>query len=193
MSTAAAPWYDAHVPGRPTPPGSTYTVLMDFISPEMAASFRAIYQDEKDEALWETGQRVAPGYSRLNLMAYLAASDERRRFIERTQARLARHIDAAPGEWNDCWLLRYLPGAGIRDHVDPVPGRDAAPNTRYRLNVLLTHPDAGGDLFIEGRPVHLNQHDGIVFSSGSLIHRVEPTRGLRLVLSLGMTGPKEAP
>ena len=34
-------WFDAHEPGRPTPPGSTYSILMDFITPELAGAFLA--------------------------------------------------------------------------------------------------------------------------------------------------------
>lgn len=187
MSTSAR-WYDAHIPGRPTPPGSTYTVLFDFIQEGLAAEFRAIAKEAPEE-LFETGRRVAPGYSRLNLLRYLRPTDERLAFIEQAASTMAARIRGS--ELEDCWLLRYLAGAGIREHVDPVPGRDAADYTRYRLNVLLT-PEAGsGNLFVEGRQVGMRQYDAALFSSGSLIHAVEPAPELRLVLSLGMLAPKE--
>ncbi len=183
-------WYDAHEPGRPTPPGSTYTVLLDFITPRLASSFRELLSEAPGD-LFITGQRLAPGYSRLNLLAYLQAFDERYVFIQRAQQKMAKHIGGRPKDWSDCWLLRYLPGSGIRDHVDPVPGRDKADHTRYRLNVLLSPPGSSGKLFIEDRYVPLSQHDAIIFSSGSLIHRVETVPELRCILSLGMLGPKE--
>lgn len=176
--------------GVPSPGGSaSYRVFFDFIAPATAAEFRGIVGHAPEE-LWLTGQRKAPGYSRLDLDKFIPISPSMAFFLAHARQVLAEATGSEPGAWNDCWLLRYLAGGNIPDHVDPVPGASAA---RYRLNVLLSPEASSGLLWVAGRLVGMHQHDAVIFSSGTLMHRVDPVPELRLVLSLGMLAPKEEP
>ena len=171
--------------GVPSPGGAeSYQVLFGFISPEVTAELHAIYRDAPETA-WLTGQRVAQGYSRLDLHKW-PVSSTLREFIGYARQSMVDAVGGAPEEY-DCWLLRYLAGGNIPDHVDPVTHVPAA---RYRLNVLLTPPATSGQLWVAGRPVGMEQGDAVLFSSGTLMHRVDPVPEFRLVLSLGALAPK---
>lgn len=171
--------------GVASPGGAaSYQVLFGFISPEVTAELLAIYRDAPETA-WLTGQRVAPGYSRLDMHKW-PVSDSLRAFIAHARRVMVEAVGGEPADY-DCWLLRYLAGGNIPDHVDPVASGHAA---RYRLNVLLTPPATSGQLWVAGRPVGMAQGDAVLFSSGTLMHRVDPVPELRLVLSLGALAPK---
>jgi hypothetical protein len=174
--------------GVASPGGApSYQVLFGFIQPEMVEELRGIFSVAPESA-WQTGQRVAPGYSRLDLHRW-PVSDGLRAFIAQAREAMVEAVGGKP-EHYDCWLLRYLAGGNIPDHVDPVASGHAA---RYRLNVLLTPPETSGQLWVDGRPVGMKQGDAVLFSSGTLMHRVDPVPELRLVLSLGALAPKVEP
>ncbi|MDQ3336964.1 MAG: 2OG-Fe(II) oxygenase [Myxococcota bacterium] len=81
----------------------------------------------------------------------------------------------------DVYLLRYVDGAHVPDHVD------AAQHGRRhrRLNAVLAQPRAGGALFIDDVLVELAVGDAVLFDPDREVHRVSPVEGTRLVFSVG--------
>jgi predicted 2-oxoglutarate/Fe(II)-dependent dioxygenase YbiX len=81
----------------------------------------------------------------------------------------------------DAYLLRYVDGAHVPDHVDA-----AQHGRRHRwLNAVLTQPRAGGQLFIDDVLVELGVGDAVLFDPDREVHRVSPVEGTRLVFSVG--------
>ncbi len=79
----------------------------------------------------------------------------------------------------DAYLLRYLDGTSIPGHVDPV-----APGVQHhRVNVVIKHPEAGGEFICAGAKRWFNRI--FYFRPDIMRHEVTPCQGTRLVLSFG--------
>lgn len=104
--------------------------------------------------------------------------------IERSLAQLG--MPSSSPFW-DAWLLRYPRGSSIPAHTD-VP--EASGVGHHRLNALVTAPDAGGILVVDGSVVDLGVGDAIVFRPDLQEHAVSAIEGgARLVWSVGCWKP----
>ena len=143
-------------------------VVRAFLSPLEIAELVAL----ADRGSWLAG-RQGTGYENLPLRDVLVAHP----VVERAIALLGTPLD---DQW-DVYLLRYLDGAHVPDHVDP-----ARPGTRHRrINAILTPPTRGGELRIDGALVELSVGDAVVFDPDRERHEVSPVIGTRIVFSVG--------
>lgn len=162
----------------------SYHVLLDLMAPDAVAHFRAIAH-ETPVVDWIQG-RQGSGYFKRYLRLG-AVSAETLRPIAFAQRALIDQVNGGNlTDHMDALLIRYPAGSSIPDHVDPAPEGFS----HHRLNVLLTPTAGSGTLYVEGRPVGMSQGDAVIFSSGSLTHRVDNVEDARLVLSVGMLVPK---
>lgn len=144
-------------------------IVRGFLSPDEIEALRA---RATDAAGWRAG-RQGTGYDILPLKDELASSPA----VTRALAR----IGTPHGDFWDVYLIRYLDGAHVPDHVDA-----AQPGLRHRrLNALITPATAGGELTIAGARVELALGDAVCFYPDEEVHRVEPVTGTRLLLSVG--------
>lgn len=121
---------------------------------------------------WRPG-RQGTGYDILPLKELMAGEA----LVERALA----HIGTPSGDFWDVYLIRYVDGAHVPDHVDA-----AQPGLRHRrLNALITAAEAGGELTIAGERVELGVGDAVCFYPDEELHRVEPVTGTRLLFSVG--------
>jgi hypothetical protein len=97
--------------------------------------------------------------------------------IQRSLAQLGPPVYLA----HDAYLIRYPPGVGVPEHIDP----QAKTINHHRLNALLL--DGGGQIIIDGKVVHLKPRDAVVFRPDLLVHEVKPGEGVRLIWSVGCT------
>ena len=82
----------------------------------------------------------------------------------------------------DCYFVRYPEGSHIPLHLDDAP----LAQEHHRVNVLLHAPEAGGEHFVDGRPVSLSAGDAYVFRPDLEQHEVKSVlRGERLIWTLG--------
>lgn len=106
---------------------------------------------------WEDG-RQGTGYEKLKLF-------NRWKFFSRFK-------------W-DLYILRYRVGAGVPQHLDPVPD-----HKHYRLNIYLWNAKAGG--VPEHYDTICSNRFFTFFRPDLSLHRVTPVeRGVRYVLSFG--------
>jgi predicted 2-oxoglutarate/Fe(II)-dependent dioxygenase YbiX len=143
-------------------------VLRGFLSPAEIAELRAIAASDG----WLAG-RQGTGYAKLPLRDALAAHP--------VVTRALGQIGTPFGDYWDVYLLRYVDGAHVPDHVDVAEhGR-----RHRRLNAIVEEPTTGGELYIGGDRVALAIGDAVVFEPDREIHRVTAVTGIRLVFSVG--------
>ena len=144
-------------------------ILRAFLSPDEVASLRALADTPTG---WVAG-RQGTGYDTLPLRDTFAGHP----LVERALAQIGTPYE----DYWDAYLIRYLDGAHVPDHVDA-----AQDGKRHRrLNAVLAQPTAGGELRIGGDLVELAVGDAVLFDPDRQVHRVSPVVGMRLVFSVG--------
>ena len=147
-------------------------ILRAFLAVDEVASLCAI---ATSPGVWIAG-RQGTGYDTLPLRDTFAGHP----LPPSTQRALAK-IGRPYEDYWDAYLIRYLDGAHIPEHVD------AAQHGRRhrRINAVLAQPRAGGELRIDGVLVELDVGDAVLFEPDREIHRVSPVVGTRLLFSVG--------
>ena len=92
-----------------------------------------------------------------------------------------RKLRLGQGARWDAWILDYPPGHGIPDHADPLPGR-----RHLRVNLAIL---TGGSQIVAAAVRFRLGERFIVFWSDRR-HRVDPGRGRRVVVSIGISLPE---
>jgi hypothetical protein len=83
----------------------------------------------------------------------------------------------------DCYLVRYNEGCWIPLHKDDAP----LAQEHHRLNAMITMPEQGGELIVEGQHIELAVSDAYVFRPDLQEHEVKPVQtGTRLIWSVGV-------
>lgn len=144
-------------------------VLRRFLSPDEIASLRALAETPNG---WVTG-RQGTGYDTLPLRDALADHP----IVARALAKIGTPFE----HYWDIYVIRYLDGAHIPEHVD------AAQHGRRhrRINAVLAQPRSGGDLYIDQTHVVLDVGDAVLFEPDRERHSVTPVVGTRLLFSVG--------
>lgn len=85
---------------------------------------------------------------------------------------------------HDSFFIRYAEGALTPPHKDPSL---LAGGEHHRLNAMVTMPEEGGELVVEGQVIKLGLGDAYVFRSDTQEHEVKVVKaGVRLVWSVGV-------
>ena len=144
-------------------------ILRGFVSPDEVAALRACAGAEVG---WLVG-RQRSGYEKLPLREPL----RQHVVVKRALAELGTPYQ----DYWDVYLIRYLDGAHVPDHVD------AAEHGRRhrRINIVLEEPRSGGALRIDGVEIDLSVGDAVLFEPDREVHHVTPVVGTRLVFSVG--------
>ena len=145
-------------------------VLESFLSADEVATLRALAETPTG---WKRG-RQGTGYDTLPLRAQLGADHP---IVARALARLGVPFE----DYWDVYIIRYLDGAHIPEHVD------AAEHDRRhrRINAVLAQPESGGELHINDVLVVLDVGDAVLFDPDREVHHVTPVVGTRLLFSVG--------
>ena len=140
-------------------------LLRGFLSPVEVAELGAL------DGEWLPG-RQGTGYDKLPLRERLADHPA----VLRARTVLVPHEDL----W-DVYVIRYLDGAHVPDHVDAAE----AGKRHLRINAILGAPKSGGELRIGGVLVELSIGDAVLFEPDREVHHVTPVVGTRVVFSVG--------
>jgi len=142
-------------------------ILRAFLSPDDVASLQTLSTNPG----WIAG-RQGTGYDKLPLAFAIGHP---------LVARAVSRIGAPYENYWDVYLIRYLDGAHIPDHLDPAQhGR-----RHRRINAVLAQPVSGGELRIDDALVELDVGDAVLFEPDHEVHRVSPVVGTRLIFSVG--------
>jgi predicted 2-oxoglutarate/Fe(II)-dependent dioxygenase YbiX len=143
-------------------------ILRAFLALDEVASLRTL----ADAPGWLAG-RQGTGYEKLPLRD----THTKHSLVVRALAKLGEPYE---NYW-DAYLIRYLDGAHLPDHVD------AAEHGRRhrRINAVLAQPRVGGELWIDNVLVELEVGDAVLFEPDREVHRVSPVVGTRLLFSVG--------
>jgi hypothetical protein len=147
-------------------------ILKEFLHPSEIVWLRRRAEFAND---WHEG-RQGTGYEVLHLKKELTM------FFTSVMVRRALEVIGKPVEdfW-DVYLIRYPDGSSIPKHRD-----DASFGLRHRrLNVMLTPPEEGGVLTIDGTVILLGDGDAVLFYPNEEEHEVTTVKGTRLVFSVG--------
>lgn len=84
---------------------------------------------------------------------------------------------------HDCYLVRYGVNNWIPSHKDDAP----LAQEHHRLNAMVTMPERGGQLIVEGQAIELAIRDAYVFRPDLQEHEVRRVEaGVRLIWSVGV-------
>ena len=144
-------------------------VLRGFLLADEITELRALAETPSG---WVMG-RQGTGYDTLPLRDALADHAA----VARALAKIGTPFE----HYWDVYVIRYVDGAHIPEHVD------AAQHGRRhrRINAVLARPRSGGDLYIDHAPVVLDIGDAVLFEPDRETHYVTPVVGTRLLFSVG--------
>lgn len=93
------------------------------------------------------------------------------------------HLVAPHDLGHDCYVMRYTTGACIPLHRDDAP----LAAEHHRINALIQKPGSGGELYVGGQLVELEEGDAYIFRPDVEEHEVKlVTSGTRLLFTLGI-------